>query len=399
VLSVDAADPNLWYSQLLHRRSSGIEGIQEFVTIVVVPKDRDFCVEARLRRFCVIDNPPEEPKLPPYYEYEFTDPWDRTAVHDYLYELYPRGTPLEQLDVDVMGQIDITKFPRPVIWAWGSSLAWSATTGVVSITFVSPALDPFFKSATVAPAQPGVSAVYNNEIWYKEFAEVFLEMQRARYEEDLARSPLERGEVLMDTTFLKTCFDVTEDGVKVAGPPTYHRGTTNMIGFEPGAAASDKIPIPRPSSASTYRHKALRWNALDRQFATYLGQVAEWRDERVRLDSPRLARVLFDAWTNLRPDDPQNVSLNAAATLFRFTAAQRRLLEKAGVADLRGVVRAIQSAATVERHNARLLSFTDGLDERQRCLSDPKPFQSQMSARDAAGLRKAILAALARASR
>lgn len=34
MLSVDPSDPNIWYSQLLQRRSSGIEGIQEFTTVV-----------------------------------------------------------------------------------------------------------------------------------------------------------------------------------------------------------------------------------------------------------------------------------------------------------------------------------------------------------------------------
>ena len=58
LLSVDPSDPNLWFSQLLARRSSGIEGIQEFTAVVLVPRDEDFCVNARLRRVCVLDDPP-----------------------------------------------------------------------------------------------------------------------------------------------------------------------------------------------------------------------------------------------------------------------------------------------------------------------------------------------------
>jgi hypothetical protein len=38
------------FSQLLARRSSGIEGVQEYTAVIVVPKDEDFCVSARLRR-------------------------------------------------------------------------------------------------------------------------------------------------------------------------------------------------------------------------------------------------------------------------------------------------------------------------------------------------------------
>ena len=36
MLSIDASDPNLWFNQLLHRRSSGIEGIQEFTAVLLV---------------------------------------------------------------------------------------------------------------------------------------------------------------------------------------------------------------------------------------------------------------------------------------------------------------------------------------------------------------------------
>ena len=50
-LSIDSSDPSLWFGQLLQRRSSGIEGVQEFTTVVVVPKGEDFCVTARLRGF------------------------------------------------------------------------------------------------------------------------------------------------------------------------------------------------------------------------------------------------------------------------------------------------------------------------------------------------------------
>src|SRR5690606_25869966 len=58
LLSVDPSDSNLWFSQLLSRRSSGIEGIQEFTAVVIVPRGEDFCVNARLRRVCVLDAPP-----------------------------------------------------------------------------------------------------------------------------------------------------------------------------------------------------------------------------------------------------------------------------------------------------------------------------------------------------
>jgi hypothetical protein len=80
LLSVDPSDPNLWFSQLLSRRSSGIEGIQEFTTVVIVPRDQAFCINARLRRVCVLDVPPGP--------LEFTEPFNLQQhigrVLDYL---------------------------------------------------------------------------------------------------------------------------------------------------------------------------------------------------------------------------------------------------------------------------------------------------------------------------
>jgi hypothetical protein len=57
-LSIDASDPSLWFQQLMARRSSGIEGMQEFTAVLVIPKGTDFCITARLRRVCLLDSPP-----------------------------------------------------------------------------------------------------------------------------------------------------------------------------------------------------------------------------------------------------------------------------------------------------------------------------------------------------
>lgn len=98
MLSVDPSDHNIWYSQLLQRRSSGIEGIQEFTTVVLVPKDIDFCVEARLQRVCVLDNPPG----PLNYSERYINTSDhRSRLANYLNRIYPQGTPVEELDIDI----------------------------------------------------------------------------------------------------------------------------------------------------------------------------------------------------------------------------------------------------------------------------------------------------------
>ncbi len=99
-LSVSPHEPSLWYSQLLQRRSSGIEGIQEFLAVVVVPKDKGFCVNARLRRLGLLDIPPTPPDYEALHDTLIT-PADRADISEYLHQLYPTGTSTDELDVDL----------------------------------------------------------------------------------------------------------------------------------------------------------------------------------------------------------------------------------------------------------------------------------------------------------
>ena len=98
-LSIDPSDPNLWFQQLLARRSAGIEGIQEFTAVMVVPKDTAFCVNARLRRVCLLDSPPG----PLSFEERFNGTLPQLArMVNYLNRTFPIGTPLEDLDIDII---------------------------------------------------------------------------------------------------------------------------------------------------------------------------------------------------------------------------------------------------------------------------------------------------------
>ena len=121
LLSVDPSDPNLWFSQLLRQRSSGIEGIQEFTAVVVVPRDMDFCVNARLRRVCLLDDPPGPPNFNESLE---PDLFQLARMVRYLYDLFPKGTPLDELDIDLVSQLTPAKdFRRPIVRLWAFRLA------------------------------------------------------------------------------------------------------------------------------------------------------------------------------------------------------------------------------------------------------------------------------------
>ena len=102
-LSIDPNDENLWYAELLKRRSSGIEGMQDFYAIAVVPRGEGFCLSENLRRVSVMEPPLPEPPVQPsrFFEPFKFNMTDFQRVLSFVMGKYPEGMPLEELDVSV----------------------------------------------------------------------------------------------------------------------------------------------------------------------------------------------------------------------------------------------------------------------------------------------------------
>ena len=161
-LSIDPADPNLWFQQLLARRSAGIEGIQEFTAVLVVPRGSGFCLQARLRRVCLLDSPPG----PFEVRERFTGGLlQLSRMVQYLNRSFPPGTPLEELDIDILGGLaNSGLFRRPVVELWGLRLL----PQLVVASIVSP-------SGTSDALAAGRAS-------YKHFLEVWVDTLRDEYE-------------------------------------------------------------------------------------------------------------------------------------------------------------------------------------------------------------------------
>jgi hypothetical protein len=113
LLSLDPSDPNLWFSQLLARRSSGIEGLQEFTAVIVVPKRSGLlpqcAVAPRLSFRC--------PPGPLAFDERYSSTLPQLVrLLNYVERTFPPGTPLEELDVEV-----IPRFRRRRIFRGRSS--------------------------------------------------------------------------------------------------------------------------------------------------------------------------------------------------------------------------------------------------------------------------------------
>jgi hypothetical protein len=341
LLSVDPSDPNLWFSQLLARRSSGIEGIQEFTILLLVPRGKDFCVEARLRRVCLLDDPPGPLTLDEQFDIE--KPEHVARMINYLKRAYPIGTPLEELDVDLSGQLKPSPdaFFRPVIFLWGF------TQQFVLARVVSP-------PKSIDPGTPSPDQV----VYYKHAVEVWREVLIDEYEREVARSPIERGVLISEDRLLDTCLGfaggklvIRESHATVSEP--------SIVDLNPPDVDLGGVSVGAGSITSTARARAYevvtRWNLLDSRLATLLANRRH-QERRFRLDDPRVLDIILHRWAKLSSEDPRNLSLEAATKFLDLKEPLRQHLKRAGITDLRGLASILLHASVIEQYNQSIES-------------------------------------------
>jgi len=368
-LSVDSSDPSLWFSQLLQRRSSGIEGIQEFTTLIVVPEGEDFCVTARLRRVCLLDDPPAPPSFGDFYDLSAAK---ISRVFDYLHETFPDGTPLEDLDIDITEGLAPERFVRPVVEFW--------VLGDVVLAIV------------VSHGVAGVSRAIQR---YKHVLEVWLDVKRDEFERDLARSPLERGVLVGEDRQLDSCFTFGEDGVLNLLNSTASVSALSPLPFSASDFGIVALPPTTVLAGKSIKARALdtvmRWNALERQLATLLrNSRRKFPAKGGKLNDPRIVNVLIERWAKLDPDDPRNLDFETAIDTLKLNGKQQRLLKAAGVTDLKSLARALKAAPIVERYNADLARKQQELKQAKAAPLQAATIKFSISQKDAGLIRKII---------
>lgn len=375
-LSIDPSDPNLWFQQLLARRSSGIEGIQEFTAVVVVPRGTDFCIGARLRRVCLLDSPPG----PLSFEERFTGTLVQFArMVNYLNATFPPGTPLEELDIDVIGGLTSGTFKRPVVELWGLRLLES----LIVASVVSP-------GASAGASQRGSAN-------YKHMLEAWLDTLRDEYEREAARSPLERGVLFGENRFLDTCFGTSPDeggGLVVtsssASVSPLFRVPLNRGLFDIGGVKT----LSAAQTAST-RTRALetvtRWNAIEKQVASLLANnVSAALETPLVANDPQVLGVLMDTLRKLPADDPRNVGFDEAVKLLQLGDAQAKLLKGTGAGNLADIAGVLQAAPAVERHNAEVARLRNLFRTQKGEGTPPERVKFGVSAKDSEAMLAAI---------
>lgn len=384
-LSIDPSDPNLWFQQLLARRSSGIEGIQEFTAVIVVPRGSGFCLNARLRRVCLLDSPPGPFEVRERFSGNLLQLF---RMVQYLNGTFPPGTPLDELDIDIRGSLaNSGVFSRPVVELWGLRL-----------------LPQLVIASIVSPSGTG-DALAAGRAAYKHFLEVWLDTLRDEYEREVARSPLERGVLLGENRFLDTCFGFADGGGGDEGedPPFVVTSSSSSVG------PLIRVPLPRGffdiggssvlasrGNGSSARSHALettaRWNALDARLASLLANgliAAGASDTPLKANDPGLVSVLLDHWRKLPEGDLRNLGFEQAAALLELGDAQRKALAGTGASNLAGIATALASAARIEQHNADVAHIQD-LFRKRRLTNPPETLKTTLDSRAAANIVSGI---------
>lgn len=378
-LSVDPSDPNLWFQQLLARRSSGIEGIQEFTAVIVVPRGTDFCISARLRRVCLLDSPPGPFSL----DERFTGTLVQLSrMVNYLNDAFPIGTPLEELDIDIIGGLTGSgPFRRPVVELWGLRLLES----LVVASVVSPG------------ASAGVAA--RGRANYKHFLEVWLDTLRDEYEREASRSPLERGVLFGENRFLDTCFatqaesgQLTVAGSKATVSPLFR------VRIDPGSFDIGGLKTLSASRNTSTRARALetttRWNTIERQVMTLLANSNRLQETPLAANDPKVLGVMVDIWRKLPADDPRNLEFDKAASLLQLGDAHRRLLKSAGATNLSGIASVLRAAPAIDRQNAEVEKIRTFSRNRKLEGPMPDPIKFPVTPKDGTAILGAIGAGL-----
>ena len=390
-LSIDPADPNLWFQQLLARRSSGIEGIQEFTTVVLVPKGTDFCVNARLRRVCLLDSPPG----PLSFDERFNGGFLQVLrMLRYLELTFPPGTPLEELDIDIIEALPKTEqfsifgipftrkltFARPVVELWRLSLQDLVVAAVVS------------PGASLGVAQRGNAN-------YKHNLEVWLDTLRDEFERELARSPLERGVLFGENRFLDTCFAQNLEGGAItvtksdAAVSPLFRVDVPLGNFDTGGVKT----LSSSASARTRANETTsRWNAIEKQLATVLANRNELPEKALSVNDPKVLGVLIDTWSKLSVEDERNLGFEQAASMLHLTEAQRGMLKSAGATDLKGIAVALKAAPQLERYDVEVERLRQTFKNRKAGGEPPALVKFAVSSKAAQDITRAIGSGLAK---
>ena len=397
-LSIDPNDENLWYAELLKRRSSGIEGMQDFYAVAVIPRGEGFCLRENLRRVSVLEPPLPDPPVQPSVLFDNFDfnLNDFVKVFTYLSGKYPQGMPIEELDISLEDRLlpdpaAVPPFPatltRPALQAWYDAVGaiwipnplpplpapsgfdpivlaqWAGQAKAVLAdlpaavkidTTPRPVVSGWTFSNTLPPSMFRLQALTNPPslpVPYKWVQDVWLEAAQYDYEEELAKSPLERGTILMDDRRVDICAAVGAEGeisdVTTTVPDTRATGVLPPYPVRPVRRPWDVTTTQDPRAKG--RSIVSAWATAEAQLGIRLAGTSTTASVPFSFNEPRILEIYLRRATRLTAADESNLPLAALGRQFRFSATQLEQLKSGGVTNLSSLASALLAASELER--------------------------------------------------
>jgi hypothetical protein len=343
-LPATAQDLYSWYTELLRQRSSGLEGVQDFYAVAVVPNTgadgKYFCVDAALTEVAVVQ-PVWAPEPKPIVlfdnEVELAD-----EALDFLYRRYPVGTSIDELaDVDVHETAWMGFEKADGHWAAVSLDDIRAATIEDWWYSIEPGTEPKAMRAVVSCSIRGIlttdfaSKNPGNDLasgWasYKPLAAATLEARRDRVRRDFLLG-MDQTAVLVNQTDLSWC---RGKKLNITAAQTFVISTSKIW----QGAKSAPFPGARGLRASLGDvSEALAAVAVaDDALSATTALLQRNALEKFTLDHPDMQRVILGALAGLEPSDPANRDIARASNLGIDQATIKRLREQ-GITDLRGL--------------------------------------------------------------
>jgi hypothetical protein len=351
-----------------------------------------------LRRVSVLEPPLPDPPVQPsvlFDTFNF-DLNDFVRVFVYLSGKYPEGTPLEELDAALEDRLvpdpaAVPPFPstltRPALQAWYDAVGavwipnplpplpapsgldpfvlpqWASQAQAVLAnlpaavkidTVPRPVVSGWTFSNSLPPSMFRLHALTNPPslpVPYKWVQDVWLEAAQYDYEAELAKSPLERGTILMDNRGVDICTTVDEEGE--IGDVTTTVPNIPTTGVLPPLPVR---PLKRPWDVTTAQDPRTKgrsivsaWGTAEAQLATRLSGTATTATVPFSFQEPRILEVFLRRAARLDAEDERNLSLGALGRQFRFSATQVEQLRASGIDNLSSLASALLAASELER--------------------------------------------------
>lgn len=354
LLALDPADPQLWYTEFLRRRSLGIQGTQDFYAISVLPVTIDnFCIHITLRNVYVYDNPPVPPEIPPG-DVTSNDIWSILA---YLDRIYPRGTPIDELDFDFSQDFNIHSPElaegrrNSVIRGW-----WFGTVRDSGGEGNEDELSQFVVFPLILSPyelRDGRYGLNSSWFYYKTAYEVKLEMQQWKYQRELARSPLERGVIFYITRTLRVCFSRNADGGLSVTESSTNVSDPEILLMPDIESQLQSFFLEAQQRINPTTRVMVDWNFRE---DLLMGAVIKNQSGiTFNFENPKVRDLTLERLQNIDPLGPLNKSVANASKWLGLDNTDLAKLRKAGVANLQGLAEVLNNIKSFERLNRQIL--------------------------------------------